>query len=155
MSRGANPGLAKAVETPRPCPKSGKIDSCRLVDGDQAATDLAAVGSTINAAAAAAATPTTGLLAAGADEVSAAVAAVFGAHAQAYQNVSARAAAFHEQFVQTLAGGAGAYTAAEAAATSPLQALQQEVLSVINAPALALLGRPLIGNGANGAPGTR
>ncbi len=26
---------------------------------------------------------------------------------------------------------------------------------VINAPALALLGRPLIGNGANGAPGDR
>ncbi len=25
---------------------------------------------------------------------------------------------------------------------------------MINAPALALLGRPLIGNGANGAPGT-
>ncbi|WP_415624020.1 PE family protein, partial [Mycobacterium intermedium] len=119
-----------------------------------AATDLAAIGSTVNAATTAAAAPTTGLLAAGADEVSAAVAALFGAHGQAYQNLSAQAAAFHQRFVQSLTAGAGAYTAAEAAATSPLQAFQQEVLNAINAPTLALLGRPLIGNGANGAPGS-
>jgi hypothetical protein len=51
----------------------------------------------------------TGVLAAGADEVSAAVAALFGAHAQAYQSISAQAAAFHNQFVQALQSGSGSY----------------------------------------------
>lgn len=54
-----------------------------------AATDLAGIGSAISAANAAAAAPTTAVLAAGADEVSAAIAALFGAHGQAYQTVSA------------------------------------------------------------------
>lgn len=57
-----------------------------------AATDLANLGSTISAANAAASIPTTGVLAAGADDVSAAIAALFGAHAQAYQTISAQAA---------------------------------------------------------------
>ncbi|WP_261901069.1 PE family protein, partial [Mycobacterium marinum] len=112
-----------------------------------AATDLASLGSTIGAANAAAAAPTTAVLAAGADEVSAAVAALFDAQGQAYQLLSARAATFHEQFLQALSGGGASYAAAEAAAVSPL-------LDAINAPVLAATGRPLIGNGANGAPGT-
>ncbi len=114
------------------------------------ATDLAGIGSTIGTANAAAAVPTTTVLAAGADEVSAAMAALFSGHAQAYQALSAQAALFHEQFVRALTAGAGSYAAAEAASAAPLEG----VLDVINAPALALLGRPLIGNGANGAPGT-
>ena len=59
-----------------------------------AATSLANIGSTISEANAAAALPTTNLLAAGADEVSAAVAAFFGAHAQGYQALSAQARRF-------------------------------------------------------------
>ncbi len=78
------------------------------------------------------------------------MAALFSGHAQAYQALSAQAALFHEQFVRALTAGAGSYAAAEAASAAPLEG----VLDVINAPALALLGRPLIGNGANGAPGT-
>ncbi|MEK1165588.1 PE family protein, partial [Mycobacterium ulcerans] len=108
-----------------------------------AATDLASLGSTIGAANAAAVAPTTAVLAAGADEVSAAVAAMFDAQGQAYQLLSARAAAFHEQFLQALSGGGASYAAGEAAAVSPL-------LDAINAPVLADTGRPLIGNGANG-----
>ncbi|HWS92061.1 MAG TPA: PE family protein [Mycobacterium sp.] len=54
-----------------------------------AATDLAAVGSTISAANAAAALPTTSIIAAGADEVSVILGALFGAHAEAYQALSA------------------------------------------------------------------
>ena len=69
-----------------------------------AATDLANIGSTIDLANEAAALPTTGVLAAGADEVSAGIASLFGAHAQAYQALSTQAARFHAQFVQ-LAGG--------------------------------------------------
>jgi PE family/Pentapeptide repeats (8 copies) len=86
-----------------------------------AASDLANIGSTLNVANAAATAPISDVMAAGADEVSEAVAAVFGAHAQAYQAISAQADAFHQQFVQLLNTGAGSYAGAEAANTSPLQ----------------------------------
>jgi PE family len=80
-----------------------------------AATDLANIGSTISSANATALAPTTGLLPAGADEVSAAIVALFGSQAQAYQALSAQAAAFHDQFVEMLTAGAGSYASAEAA----------------------------------------
>ncbi|WP_415823700.1 PE family protein, partial [Mycobacterium basiliense] len=114
-----------------------------------AATELERIGSTLSAVNAAAAGSTTGLLGAGADEVSAAVAALFAGHAHEYQTLSARASTFHAQFVQALTGHAGSYVAAEAANASPLQ----PVLDVINTPTQLLLGRPLIGDGANGGPG--
>lgn len=60
-----------------------------------AAADLAGIGSAISSANAAAAVNTTGLLTAGADEVSTAIAALFGAQGQAYQAASAQAAAFY------------------------------------------------------------
>lgn len=72
-----------------------------------AATDLADLGSTIAGANAAAAANTTSLLAAGADEISAVIAALFGAHGRAYQAASAEAAAFHGRFVQALTTGGG------------------------------------------------
>jgi PE family len=59
---------------------------------------------------AAASAPTTGVLAAGADEVSAVIAGVFGAHAQGYQALSAQAAALHNELVQLLNAGAGVPT---------------------------------------------
>ncbi len=118
------------------------------------ASEVAGIGSALNAANAAAAAPTTGVLAAAADEVSAAMAALFGAHAQEYQRLSAQAAGFHAQFVQALNAGVNSYASAEAANASPLQAVEQQVLGLINGPAQTLLGRPLIGNGADGAPGT-
>ena len=111
-----------------------------------AATSLANIGSTINEANTAAALPTTNVLAAGADEVSTAVAAVFGSHALDYQALNAQASAFHQQFVQALKAGAGAYASAEAAhaaaMANPWQVLQQDVLKVINAPTEALLQSP-------------
>src|SRR5271157_1429297 len=124
-----------------------------------AATDLANIGSTINTANGAAAAPTTGVLVAAEDEVSAAVAAVFSAHGEGFQALGAQAAAFHEQFVQALTAGAGSYVSAEAAnvaafTANPAQTVQQDLTNLINAPSLALTGRPLIGNGANAAPGT-
>ncbi|MGB9303896.1 MAG: PE family protein, partial [Mycobacterium sp.] len=115
-----------------------------------AARDLANLGSTLDAANAAAAAHTTGVLPAAADEVSAAIAALFSAHGKGFHAISAQAAAFQAQFVQALTAGAGAYAAAEAANASPLQTL----LDAINAPILTLTGRPLIGNGAPGATGT-
>ncbi|MHA7653431.1 PE family protein [Mycobacterium sp. ML4] len=86
-----------------------------------AASDLASIGSTINAASAAAAMPTSAVMAAGADDISALIAALFGAHAQAYQLLSAQAATFHQQFVQLMATGAGQYATAEAANATPMQ----------------------------------
>src|SRR5271166_5993628 len=88
-----------------------------------AASNLANIGSTINTANAAAAAPTSEIVAAGEDEVSQAVAGLFAAHAQAYQAIGAEAAAFHQDFVQLMDATAGSYAGAEAANASPLQNL--------------------------------
>ena len=80
-----------------------------------AAGDLHSVGSLVSAANTAAASPTTGVIPAAADEVSGLTAAQFAAHAQIYQAFSAQAAAIHDQFVATLKTSAGSYLATEAA----------------------------------------
>ena len=64
---------------------------------------------------AAAAAPTTGVVPAAADEVSALTATRFAMHASAYQTISAQASAVHELFVDTLGTSAGSYAATEAA----------------------------------------
>ncbi len=86
-----------------------------------AATDLANIGSTIGAASSAAAGSTTAVLPAAEDEVSAAIAALFGVHGRMFQVLSTQAAAFHEQFVRVLNAAAGAYASTEAAGVAPLQ----------------------------------
>lgn len=124
---------------------------------EAAATELAGIGSALGQATAGAAAPTVNILAAAEDEVSAAIAAVFSGHAQAYQAASAQAQVFQRQFARALAAGATSYAGAESAAAAalanPAQVVPQDLLGAINAPVLALTGRPLIGNGANGAPG--
>jgi hypothetical protein len=80
-----------------------------------AAGNLQAIGSTMAAHNAAVAAPTTGVIPAAADEVSALTAAQFATHAQMYQAVSAQAAAIHEMFVNTLGTSAGSYAVTEAA----------------------------------------
>ena len=80
-----------------------------------AASDVANIGSTLNAANAAAVAPTVAVLPAATDEVSASIANLFSAHAVDYQALVGRAAAFHEQFMQNLTAGAGSYVGAEAA----------------------------------------
>jgi PE family len=99
-----------------------------------AASDLANIGSSVNAANAIAAFPTTQVVAAGADEVSASIATMFGAHAQAYRALSAQATTFHNQFVQLTNGGVASYASTEAASA------EQNMLNAVNAPAQALLG---------------
>jgi PE family len=112
-----------------------------------AASDLANIGSAISSANSAALGPTSSVPAAGADVVSASIAALFDGHAQAYQALSAQAALFHQQFVQLMSGGATQYAGAEAANASPLQTAQQGVLS--GAPSQALTsGSSLIGSAA-------
>jgi hypothetical protein len=80
-----------------------------------AAGNLQGIGSAMTAGSAAAAAPTTGVVPAAADELSALTAAQFAAHAEMYQTVSAHAAAIHEMFVNTLGISAGSYAATEAA----------------------------------------
>ncbi len=80
-----------------------------------AAANLAGIGSSMTAGNVAAAAPTTGVVPAAADEVSALTAAQFAAHAEMYQAISAQAAAIHEMFVNTLGVSAASYAATEAA----------------------------------------
>jgi PE family len=80
-----------------------------------AAGTLQGIGSSMSAQNAAAAAPTTGVIPAAADAVSALTAAQFAAHAQMYQAVSAEAAAIHEMFANTLATSGVSYAATEVA----------------------------------------
>jgi hypothetical protein len=80
-----------------------------------AAGDLQGIGADMSAHNAAATSPTTTVVPAAADEVSALTAAQFSAHAQLYQAVSAQASAIHEVFVSTLSAGGESYAATEAA----------------------------------------
>ncbi|MEK0462592.1 PE family protein, partial [Mycobacterium ulcerans] len=73
-----------------------------------AAADVAGIGSSVGAANTAAVGATTGVMAAADDEVSVAIAALFSGHGQAYQAISAQAAAFHDQFLRALTGAGGA-----------------------------------------------
>ncbi|CNY74631.1 PE domain-containing protein [Mycobacterium tuberculosis] len=114
-----------------------------------AAADAARIGSAINTANTAAAA-TTQVLAAAQDEVSTAIAALFGSHGQHYQAISAQVAAYQQRFVLALSQAGSTYAVAEAASATPLQ----NVLDAINAPVQSLTGRPLIGDGANGIDGT-
>src|SRR5690242_1381396 len=100
-----------------------------------ACADLARIGTSITQANAAASAATTEIVVAGGDEVSEAIARLFGAFAQEYQALGAGAALFHDQFVQAIRTGAGAYSLAEAANTWPL-------LQAVAEPARAWVGSP-------------
>ena len=118
-----------------------------------AASDLANIGSSLSTANMAALVPTSGVLAAGGDEVSAMIAALFSSHAQAYQALSQQAAAFHAQFVQLMNTGASQYALQEAANASPLlETLGQDAGGAVNSSISALTGTPLVGGGGGAAP---
>jgi len=97
------------------------------------AMDLANIGSTLNAAHMAAATPTVAVVPAAADEVSASIAHLFSLHAQDYQALAGQAAAYHEQFVQHLTSSAASYANAEAANVTLLQLLTAGADSFVSA----------------------
>ncbi len=94
------------------------------------ATDLATIGSNLSAAHAVAAARTVAVPPAAADEVSASIAHLFSAHAQEYQALAGRAAAFQDQFVQHLTASAGSFAHAEAANASLLQPLAASAGSI-------------------------
>ncbi len=109
-----------------------------------AAADIERNGALLTQGNAAAASPTINVASAAADEVSTAIAALFSQHAKTYQLLAAELAAIPDRFTKTVLASANSYASAEA--TNAADAL----LGVINTPTQALLGRPLIGNGANG-----
>ena len=100
-----------------------------------AAHDLAGIGSSLADVTASVAGPTTGVAAAAQDEVSVAIASLFGNFGAEFQAVSAQAQAFHAQFVSAMNGSAAAYISTEAAnagesllggaVTAPAQAVAQ------------------------------
>lgn len=85
-----------------------------------AAAQLVDIGATVNQAGAAATAPTTAIAAPATDEVSQAITALFAAHAQEFQALSAKATAFHGRFVSLLNGSAAQYASAEATAADTL-----------------------------------
>jgi PE family len=80
-----------------------------------AAAALQTLGTTMTAGDAAAATPTTAVVPAAADEVSALTAAQFAAQGVLYQTLSAQATAINQMFVTALQTSAASYAAVEAA----------------------------------------
>jgi hypothetical protein len=85
-----------------------------------AAVNLAGIGSAIKEATTATARRTTALLSAANDEVSTAIAKLFGSYGQKYQAASAQVVAFHDEFTRALSAAANAYTEAETAAQTML-----------------------------------
>jgi hypothetical protein len=113
-----------------------------------AATDLENIGSAISTAGSNASGPTTGLLPAAEDEVSAAIAKLFGGYGQEYQALISQAAAFHNEFTQTLAGAGNAYLEAEAG-NSVLAAGPSNLLNDITAPIQTLFRQTAVGTGGS------
>jgi hypothetical protein len=113
-----------------------------------AATDVENIGSALSTASANAAGPTTGLLPAAEDEVSAAIAKRFGAYGQEYQAVVSQAAAFHNEFTRALAAAGSAYLEAEAA-NAALTSGPSNALNAITAPIQTLLGQTTVASGGS------
>jgi hypothetical protein len=102
-----------------------------------ASGNLESLGAALRSATAAAAGQTTAIAAPAADEVSAAVTALFGTRGQEFQALSAKAAVFHDQFVNLLNGGAAQYVSTEVANA------RQTVMNAVNAPtAVAAAANP-------------
>jgi hypothetical protein len=98
-----------------------------------ASTDLNALRDVIDDAVHAAASPTTGVLPAGVDEVSQAITALLNSHGTAFQGLAGQASMFHQGFTETLRSAVAAYVGAEQAAG---QSLRNEITSVENAAGL-------------------
>lgn len=112
-----------------------------------AATDLASISSAVDAAHLAAASPTTGLIPAAADEVSTGIAALFSQHAVDYQAQAAKASAATSGFAANLTGSGAAYASAEDVIHAFLVELTQGYLVLGNAVFTPLEQQIEYGNG--------
>ena len=107
-----------------------------------AAGRLESLGSSMAAESAAAAAPTTGMIPAAAEEVSALQAAIFGAYGSLYQSINAQAATIHELFVQTLGTCAGLYAATESVNSATTLSPMSAQISVLPPAQLARRALP-------------
>jgi hypothetical protein len=107
---------ASGATAPEKAPSIAKDLQQDKRDLTQLTDDVARLNTELKVTMAAAAPPK-GMVAPSADEVSAAIAALFGSYAQEYQALSAQATAFHNEFVQLVAQGGS--QSAEAAAVAP------------------------------------
>ncbi|MCV7077402.1 PE family protein [Mycobacterium szulgai] len=127
-----------------------------------AATQLAAIGSSLTAQNAGAAAPTTAIAPAAADQVSIMQSALFTAYGAMYQQFAAEAQAMQEQFVQTLGLSSGTYASTEAsnAAAAGLSSAAgsggvpdfiNTISTLLGGPVTSVGGQPfsLSGNSAN------
>jgi PE family/PPE-SVP subfamily C-terminal region len=115
-----------------------------------AAGKLQTIGSALASESAAAAPPTTGVVPAAADEVSALQAAIFGAYGSLYQSVNAQATAIHELFVHTLGASAGSYAATESANSAVTASpLSSRISGLLSSAANTAAADPPGGNVAN------
>ena len=85
-----------------------------------AASDLATIGSNLSAARLVAATQTTSVIPAAADEVSAAIANLMSTHARAFQAIAQSASTFHQQFTHNINAAAASYSSAESGIAAEL-----------------------------------
>lgn len=109
--------------------------------------DLIGVESAIRTANATAAGSIVVLLPASTDEISAAVATFFAEHGRQYHAVAGQFATAYDQFLLRLVESTREYVAAEIAIANHLASTASQI---INDPVLAVTGRPLYGDGANG-----
>lgn len=119
-----------------------------------AAASLQEIRSSLAVASAEAAVPTTGVLAAAADEVSVAVSQLLNDFAADYQAVAQQVQSFHAQFARTVAGGALAYAEAELAnaAATALNPILQPLKSLLTNVAIAPAAAFTLVMGASGYP---
>jgi hypothetical protein len=115
-----------------------------------AAGKLQTLGSAIAVESAAVASPTTGVIPAAADEVSALQASIFAAYGTLYQSVNAQATAIHELFVHTLGASAGSYAATESANSAKTASpLSGGISGLLSSAANTAAADPPGGNVAN------
>ncbi|GFG67389.1 hypothetical protein MKUB_48790 [Mycobacterium kubicae] len=112
-----------------------------------AATDLAGIRSAILEASQSIAASTTAVAPAAADEISEAIAAMFGGLGQEFQVLSAQAQAFHAEFVKVLNSGVGAYVQTEIANAEQALANAFAPPAASVAPAASVLDGLLGGGG--------
>ncbi len=117
-----------------------------------ASDDLAGIGEAIREASAAAAPSTTAIAEAAGDEVSKAIASLFGGYAEEFHALTAQSTLFHSQFAQTLNAAEAGYVTAELTNVSLfIKGIEQEFFDVgIWSPFTYLTGQPLFGEGAVG-----
>src|ERR1700739_183686 len=102
-----------------------------------AAEDVRNIGTTLKEANALAALPTSGIVPAAADEVSAAITHLFNNYSTVYQELAAQAEAFHQWFTQLLGVAFTAYTETEQATQQALR----DAISELESPLAPLFAQ--------------